>query len=143
MQDTKKLKLLRGMHDLTDAQVYDAIKVLSKNDCIAFLQLHEGDLPYIKKPMRIYKANAFGNGEESWVSIARISGARSSDVDLRCIKRFSLLFLDLEIRVPDAFALEERSPPRKTAWCIAGPVHAIHSSFTIQRYALTALPIAL
>lgn len=56
----------------TPADVHRVYEKLSTKQKQRFMNLHEGRRPYESKIFRIHKANAFGNGEESYVCMKNI-----------------------------------------------------------------------
>ena len=67
MRDSMQMKLDRGKTDVTDQQVQKAFSAMSETDQAAFMQLHEGPVPYETQLLRIYKANSFSAPPHAFV----------------------------------------------------------------------------
>ncbi|KAK3702041.1 hypothetical protein LTR37_015155 [Vermiconidia calcicola] len=84
VRDHVIMKIRRPECDVTSQQVQGAFDALSKEDQAAFMALHEGNLPYKTKLLRIYKANAFGDEVHAWVylKLARLNHSCAPNAEI-------------------------------------------------------------
>ncbi|KAK3722767.1 hypothetical protein LTR37_002339 [Vermiconidia calcicola] len=84
IRDHVSMKIRRPEYDVTSQHVQSAFDALSKEDQAAFMALHEGNLPYNTKLLRIYKANAFGDEVHAWVylKLARLNHSCAPNAEI-------------------------------------------------------------